>query len=153
MKKLVLLFICFSILTGFSARNQKDEKIPPEAKSGFTSKFPGAQKIKWSIEKPGEYEVDFTLNKVEQSALVDAKGNLIETEVEISVQELPQGVKTSVAKDFAGFRLDEITKATDNKGVVAFEMEAVKGKEKWTLEFDQNGKLLLKEPLKREGEK
>ena len=153
MKKLGMLFVCLTILTGISAQNPQNEKIPLEAKSGFAAKFPGAQKIKWSIEKRGAYEVDFTINKIEQSALVDAKGNLIETEIEIKVSVLPQAVRASVEKDFASYKLDEITKATDAKGVVTYEMEAVMGKEKWTLEFDQNGKLLLKEPLKKGAEK
>ncbi len=150
MKKLVMLFVGLALVISVSAQKTKEEKIPAEAKSGFAAKFPAAQKVKWSIEKPGEFEVDFILNKVEQSALVDAKGNLIETEIEIKANELPQEVKATIAKDFAGYKLDEITKATDAKGVVAFEMEAVKGKDKLAIEFDENGKLLSKTAAKEE---
>jgi len=63
--------------------------------------------------------------------------------------DLPQAVKATIAKDFAGFKLDEIEKSTDSKGVVTYEMEAAKGKEKLALDFDANGKLLSKEPLKK----
>jgi len=96
--------------------------------------------------------VDLSLIKVEQSVLVDAKGNIIETEIEIKESELPQAVKAAIAKNFAGYKLDEITKATDAKGVVAFEMEANKGKEKLAIEFDSNGKLLSKTAVKEEKE-
>ena len=153
MKKLLVLFVCMALVVGVSATNQKDEKIPAAAKAGFTAKFPTAQKVKWSVEKPGEFEAEFKLNGGEASALVDAKGNLLETEAEIKESELPQAVKATIAKDFAGYKLDEIEKATDAKGVTSFEMEAAKGKEKLEISFDTNGKLLSKEPLKEEKEK
>ena len=85
--------------------------------------------------------------------MVDAKGNLLETETEIKESELPQAVKATMAKDFAGYKLDEIEKATDAKGVTTFEMEATKGKDKLEISFDLNGKLIAKEPLKEGKEK
>jgi len=44
-----------------------------------------------------------------------------------------------------------LEKSTDSKGVVTYEMEAAKGKEKLGLSFDANGKLLSKAPIKKEG--
>jgi hypothetical protein len=153
MKKLLVLFVCLAFVIGVSASNQKDEKIPAAAKTGFAAKFPAAQKAKWSVEKPGEFEVEFKLNGVSTSALVDPKGNLLETETEIKESELPQAVKATIAKDFVGYKLDEIEKATDVKGVSTFEMEAAKGKDKLEISFDASGKLLGKESLKEEKEK
>ena len=148
MKKLLVLFVCLAMVIGVFAMNQKDEKIPAAAKAGFAAKFPTAQKVKWSVEKPGEFEAEFALNGIETSVLVDAKGNLLETEAEIKESELPQAVKATLARDFASYKLDEIEKATDAKGVTTFEMEAAKGKEKLEISFDANGKLLGKESLK-----
>ena len=150
MKKLLMLFVCLALVIGVSASNQKDEKIPAAAKTGFAAKFPAAQKAKWSVEKPGEFEVEFSLNGVPTSVLVDPKGNLLETETEIKEGELPQAVKATIAKDFAGYKLDEIEKATDGKGVTTFEMEAAKGKEKLEISFDSTGKLLAKKAVKEE---
>lgn len=152
MKELVVLFVCMAFVMGVSAMNQKEEKIPADAKTAFVAKFPTAQKVKWSVEKPGEFEAEFKLNGVETSALLDAKGNVLETETEIKDRELPQGVKATIAKDFSGYKMDEIEKAIDAKGATTFEMEAVKGKDKFEISFDQNGKLLSKEPLKEEKE-
>ena len=152
MKKLLLSLICLAFVFVVSAQKSKEEKVPAEAKSGFKAKYPAAQKVKWSIEKPGEFEVDFVLNKIEQSALVDAKGNVIETEIEVKESELPQTVRTTIAKDFTGFKLDEIEKSTDAKGVISFEMQAFKGKDKFEIAFDGSGKLISKEVLKKENE-
>ena len=148
MKKLLALSVC--LIFGFSLTAQKPkEEIPAAAKSGFASKFAAARNVKWSIEKPGEFEAEFVFGKVEQSAVFDAEGKLLETEIEIHQSDLPQGVKSAISKDFTGYRLDEIEKSTDAKGDVTFEMEAAKGKDKWEISFDSNGKLLAKEPLKK----
>lgn len=149
MKKLITLLVCM-VFVAFSFAQKPKEDTPAVAKAAFATKYPIAQKVKWSVEKPGEFEVEFTLNKVESSALYDAAGKLLETEVEVNEAELPQAAKATIAKDFAGYKLDEIEKATDSNGLTSYEMEAVKGKSKFEISFDMNGKLLSKEPLKEE---
>ena len=149
MKRLMSLFVCTMFVVFANAQKPKDQ-TPAAVKTAFAAKYPGAQKVKWSIEKPGEFEVEFVLNKVESSALFDATGKFLESEVEIKEAELPQGVKATLAKDFTGFKLGEIEKSTDTKGVATFEMEAAKGKEKLVLSFDGSGKLLSKAPAKAE---
>jgi hypothetical protein len=151
MKKLLTVLVCMTFIAGIYAQKPKED-APAAAKSAFAAKYPGAQKVKWSVERPGEFEVEFTLNKVESSALFDATGKFLEAETEIKEGELPQAAKAAITKDFAGYKLDEIEKSTDAKGVTSYEMEATKGKVKLELCFDANGKLLSKEPLKKEKE-
>jgi len=154
MKKLLMLSVCMAFVLCVLAMNQKEAQIPAAAKTGFATKFPTAQKVKWGVEKPGEFEAEFTLNKVETSAVFDAKGNLIETETEIKESELPTAIKATIAKDFAGYKIDEIEKATGAKGATTYEMEAAKGKDKLEISFEASGKLLAKNPQKEEkGEK
>jgi Protein of unknown function (DUF2874). len=153
MKKLFGLIVCLTFVLGLSAINSKDDKIPAAARTGFAAKFPTAQKVKWTVEKPGEFEAEFTLDKVETSALFDTKGNLLEIETEIDAKELPQAVKATLAKDFTEYKFDEIEKVTDQKGTVTFELEAAKGKDKMEISFDANGRLLKKEALKEEKDK
>ncbi|MEI7831340.1 MAG: PepSY-like domain-containing protein [Prolixibacteraceae bacterium] len=151
MKNLLTVLVCMIFVVGTYAQKPKED-APAAAKSAFAAKYPAAQKVKWSVEKPGEFEVDFILNKVESSALFDASGKFLESETEVSNADLPAAVKAILAKDFAGYKLDEITKATDTKGVVTYEMQAAKGKDKLSLDFDATGKLLSKAPLKKESE-
>ena len=152
MKNLMSLAICMVLVVFAYAQTIKNE-APEAAKAAFAAKYPTAQKVKWSVEKPGEFEVEFTLNKVESSALFDACGKFLESEVEIKEAALPQAVKATLMKDFAGYKLDEIEKSIDAKELTTYEMEAVKGKDKLELSFDVSGKLLSKEPLKEETEK
>jgi DNA-binding response OmpR family regulator len=90
------------------------------------------------------------VGKEQLAALFDATGKLLETEFEIEEGDLPQAVKATIAKDFAGYKLDEIEKSTDAKGIIAYEMEATKAKTKLILCFDANGKLVSKDPVKKE---
>ena len=136
------------VFVAFSFGQKPKEETPAAAKAAFAAKYPTAEKVKWGVEKPGEYEVEFTLNKIAVSALYDATGKLLETEGEIKESQLPQAVKATIAKDFAGYKLDEIEISTDAKGAITYEMEAVKGKAKFEVSFDTNGKLLSKEQMK-----
>jgi hypothetical protein len=86
------------------------------------------------------------------SAVLDEKGTLLETETEIKESDLPQAVKSTLAKDFAGYKTDEILKAVAN-GITTFEMGAQKDKKEYMLEFDMNGKLLKQTEEKEEKEK
>lgn len=146
MKKLLLISICLGFILCSYA--QKEKEIPASAKTAFASKFPKAQKVKWSIEKPGEFEAEYTLNGVEASAVYDANGQLMETETEIKETALPQAVKSAIAKDFAGYKINEIELAIDSKNIVTYEMEAKKSKTVYELVFLTDGKLLKKEERK-----
>ena len=149
MRKLILLLsYIFIILLGYG----NTPKVQPssEAKSAFTAKFPGATKIKWSIEKPGEYEVEFRLNGIKTAALFDLRGALIEIEEEIKEVNLPQSVKTSIIKDFSGYKLKEIEKVTHPNGDITYEMEALRRKIKLEISFNFEGTIISKESLKQE---
>lgn len=62
----------------------------------------------------------------------------METEIEIKVDALPANAKEYVSKNYAGQKIKEATKITDNKGVVTYEAE-IKGKD---LILDSNGNLI-----------
>jgi len=146
MKKLVMIALGASFILNSFAQQKKKEEVSALAKSAFTTKFPDAQKIKWSIEKPGEYEAEFLINGVETSAVFDASGKFIESETAIKESELAQPIKATLAKDFANYKLEEIEKSTDAKGTVTYEIAAKKDKKEYEIVFDKNGKLLnLKE--------
>lgn len=144
MKKLLILSICAVFTLNNLAQGQKKEEPAPAAKDAFAAKYPEARKPIWSVEKPGAYEVEFTLNGVESSALFDAKGTFLESETEIKEVELPQTVRNALNKDFGGYKIREIEKVTDARGNVTYEMEAEKNKVQYELVFDGKGNLLNK---------
>jgi hypothetical protein len=153
MKKIFFLTICmfyFGLSCVQAQEKSKKIEVPAVVNSAFESKYPKAEKVNWGIEEPGEFEAEFKLNGIESSALFDSKGQFLEYETEIKKSALPQAIKATIAKDFADCKIDEVEKSTDTKGVVMYEMEASRGKEKYEISFDANGTLLNKTAAKVE---
>jgi hypothetical protein len=151
MKKIFLLAALIIVLQNsqgqqqkISSKPSKSPKIPELVTQAFSKQFPTIKKVKWSVEKSGEYEVEFNFSKAETSVLFDEKGTILEVETEISKKELPETIKTSLKTDFAEYKIGEVEKVVTN-GVTTYEMEAKKGKDKFDLIFDTNGKFLKKE--------
>jgi hypothetical protein len=155
MKKLFLLTICVAFFSVYCVQAQEKSKkveVPTAVKSAFEIKYPKAEKVSWGVENPGEFEAEFVLNGVESSVVFDSNGQFLESEIEMKESELPQTIKTTIAKDFAVYKLGDIAKSINAKGVVAYEMEASKGKDKYEISFDVNGKLLNKKVAKEADE-
>lgn len=151
-KLVIALMVLFStyVMGQEKNENSKDKtvNVPELVKKEFAKKYASATKVKWSLEKVGEYEAEFDMNKKEMSVVIDGKGNLLEVETEIKEAELPQAIKSTLAKDFSGYKINECEK-TETKGLISYEMEAKKDKVEYELVFDSNGKLLKKEEKKK----
>ncbi len=124
--KTFLFTAAFALIFGSAfAQKMKAADVPAPTKAKFTSLYPKAEGAKW--EKEGaNYEAEFELNEVETSAVFDATGNLVETEVEIKVSELPKAVTDYMAKNVAGSKIKEASKITDASGKITYEAEANK---------------------------
>lgn len=148
MQKLMLMVLLSLFGLGAYAQqtgkeSKKQANVPEVVKKEFAKAFPKAGKTTWSVEKPGEYEAEFVEGKTETSALYDAKGKWLATETKIAQAQLPQAVKISLTKEFAGFKIAEVELVKAASGIT-YEMEAKKGKTEYELVFDASGKLLKK---------
>jgi len=137
MKKLVFLLAAVASVSFANAQKVSDKEVPAAVKSALQKSHPNAKGLKWEKEK-GNYEAGFEVGETDYSVLIDASGKILETEVEIKIDELPANAKAYVAKHYAGQKIKEAAKITDSKGVVTYEAE-VKGKD---LIFDNTGKFL-----------
>jgi hypothetical protein len=151
MKKTIISVALALIMVGAFAEEKK-VTIPDMVKKAFSVQYPNVAKVEWSLEKTGEYEAEFKLNNTDMSVVYDEKGTALEIESEIKEIELPQDVKATIAKDFAGYKISEVEK-TDAKGVITFEISAEKGEKEFELVFDKNGKLLKQKMENEEKDK
>lgn len=137
MKKLAIM-IAAGMITSFSfAQKLQDKDVPSEVRTAFHKAYPDTKEVKW--DKEGEkYEASFDVNKVDHSVLYDAKGNLLETEIEIELNQLPATISDYVKTHYTGQKIKEGAKITDVKGNVTYEAE-IKGMD---LLFDSNGKFI-----------
>ena len=140
MKRVILLIaIGFTTLT-MSAQKMKEADVPAPVKAAFTKQYPTIKDAKWEMED-GKFEAGFDLNKVETSVLIDATGNIVETESGISVSALPKAVSDYCAKNCAGKKIKEASKITDASGKVTYEAEV----DEADYTFDSNGNFVKKE--------
>jgi Putative beta-lactamase-inhibitor-like, PepSY-like len=137
MKKLALIMVAAMITSLTFAQKLQEKDVPASVKTAFQKNFPQAKVEKW--EKEGvNFEAEFELNKSEQSVLFDAQGGIIETEIEIEISELPNGIVDYVKTNYKGQSVKEAAKISDTKGTLTYEAE-IKGMD---LLFDSNGKFI-----------
>ncbi len=139
MKKSVVTIVMMLFTMLSFAQKMQEKNVPPNVKSAFQKNYPVVKKVKWDKEDV-KFEASFDLNKKDNSVLIDAQGNILETEVEIELTELPAGILEYVKKNYAEMHIKEVAKITDAKGAVTYEVE-VKGMD---LIFDSNGKFIKK---------
>ncbi|GAB4019176.1 PepSY-like domain-containing protein [Spirosoma koreense] len=111
--------------------------MPAAAKATIARLYPGVKAVKWEKED-GNYEAGLTHNGKELSLVIDAKGNVLETETTIAESALPASVRAYVAKRHAGKKIKEAAEIVDAKGEKTYEAE-VGGKD---LIFDQKGRFI-----------
>ena len=137
MKKSAVTMVVMFFATLTFAQKMQEKNVPANVKSTFQKKYPAATGVKWNKESEN-YEASFYLNKTGNSVLMDAQGNIIETEVEIELSQLPAGILAYVKKHYTANKVKEAAKITDAKGTVTYEA-AIKGMD---LIFDSNGKFV-----------
>jgi hypothetical protein len=148
MKNIFILLVVFSISL-VQAFSQKS--APENVRKEFAKKYPAAQSVKWDSEETNEWEAEFNINGTEMSASFDNKGVWLETENEISAKDLPASVTNTIAKDFAGFKMGEIS-ANETPQMKGYEVELKKGESSFEVIFDNSGKVIKKTELKKEKE-
>lgn len=147
MKKLLFICIAAAFTSCADAQKLKEADVPAAVKTTFEKQYPGA-KAEW--EKEGtNYEAEFDYNKEEMSVVIDAAGNIIETEVVIDKGKLPAAVLTYVQSHYAGKDIKEAAKITDAKGTVTYEAE-IKGMD---LLFDSTGTFIKEVKKDKEDDK
>jgi Putative beta-lactamase-inhibitor-like, PepSY-like len=128
----IVAIVLFTISTSFAQKN-----IPSEVKTAFAKQYPNVTKVKWEKEN-GDFEAGFTIDKIENSVLLDAKGNILETEVAIKKATLSKEILAYVSKNYAGKKIKGAAKINSVKEGLIYEVE-VDGKD---VLFNETGKFL-----------
>lgn len=134
MKNTLTLALAMIFFSAANAQKLAENNVPDLVKSSFKKQFPDVKKVVWEKEK-ANYEAEFELNETEQSAVFNEKGGLIETEVEIEINQLPANINTYIQKNYVGQKIKEAAKIIDANGKVSYEAE-IKGMD---LIFDEQG--------------
>lgn len=139
--KTILFTAAFAFLfMNVNAQKMKATEVPAAVTAKFATLYPNVKDAEW--EKEGaNYEAEFDVNKTETSCSFDASGNLLQTETEISVSELPQAVKDYFTKNAPGKKIKEASKMVDPSGTISYEAEV----DETDYIFDASGNFVSKE--------
>ena len=149
MKKIiVLLSVCLLFAFAGYTHTIPAEKVPGPVKEAFAKKFPAATSIAYTMEKT-DYKVSFKDKAVGKSANFNSKGDWLETQTIMIEADLPKVVLTSVATNFVGFVMTDITKIDGPDNVLNYEMHLKKGTVAEKVKFSPKGEILKKTPLKK----
>ena len=141
-----LMVVMAILVTGFSqAQKLKESEVPKSVKDSFAKHFPNTKGVEWSKESKTEFEAEFKKSGKEQSANFDQAGTWLLTETEIKKADLPQAVQAAIAKEFAGYKIEEAEKAEIADKGMFYEVELEKGELNYEVQFSADGKVLKKE--------
>ena len=148
MKKIVTVLCAVMLATTINAQKASQVKVPTLVSNAFNKKFPKAVNAKWEMEDVKNYEANFKLDHKEYSAVFNALGLWMETEMEIKTAELPEVVSQIISKQFSGYKIKEAEKVEKKASGHSFEVELKKGGEIIEVAISPNGEVLS---IKNEG--
>jgi len=122
MKKPLFLFACLCLVKSAIALD-----VPEVVKNSFKQKFPNITNVKWEKEEKNEYEAEFKLDGKEMSSNFSADGKWLETETEISKEQVPSEVVSGLNKEFPKAKIKEAEKIEKADGSTWYEVEFRKG--------------------------
>ena len=137
MKHLLMIALMVLCHISLSAQKLSPEKVPTAAKAKFASLYPKAENAHW--EKEGsDFEAGFSLGQTHMSVVIDAQGNLKETETKMALTALPKKVQDYLTKNKPSAKITEAAKIVYASGKTLYEAE-VNGKD---MLFDEEGHLV-----------
>ncbi len=140
----MILAVAISISVASNAQKLTQESVPTAVKQSLESRFPKIKNAKWEKEDADHYEASFKSGRHVYSVSIDATGKWIETEMEIAKKDLPQYIHAAIARQFAGFSIEECEQVENSENKKFYEVEVEKGKVTYELLFSENGELLKK---------
>jgi len=123
MKKIALFMLAFLIMPAMLFASD----CPKAVKDAFKKAYPNVKKVKWSMEKAKDnarlHEAEFKVNGVEMSATYKEDGTLLETEMDVKRNDIPQKVLTAVAMEHPNAKPHEYAIITRASGAIVYEIE------------------------------
>ena len=137
MKKVIILLAFFAGAVCVNAQKVSEANVPSPVTAQFKTVYPSITQVKWEKEN-GNYEANFSENKIETSATFNTSGKLLETEQTIAIAALPKSATDYLDKNLAGKKVKEASKIKDAAGKITYEAEV----EGIDYTFDNDGKFI-----------
>jgi hypothetical protein len=144
MKTFKSIFVAATILLFISCaengREVKPSNLPESVRVTFNAEYSNLEEAKW--EKEGDYfEATFKENGMEKSVLYDTEGNVVVTETEINVADLPVVATKYIDQNFDKYAIEEAEMKQSKEGIF-YEAEIKSGNQELDLLFDSQGNFI-----------
>ncbi len=148
---LAAMMLLFSV--SIFAQQKNNIKVPDSVTKAFQKAHPTAADVSWDKEGMN-YEANYKETGNNYSVVINNEGNILETESEINVSDLPSGIVSYINNNYKGYTLSGAAKIVDNKGNVKYEAEIKNSTGSKDVMFDKDGNPLHKKnESKEENEK
>lgn len=122
-------------------------KIPDSILKSFQKHFPDAKNVKWEIDEDDDdkiWEAEFKFLKKKHSACFDINGNLLETEYETNLDNVPSRIIKKMQEIYPKGRIKSIEHVTKNSNIF-YEIEIKLKKDTYEVLFNESGDLIKSE--------
>jgi hypothetical protein len=141
------LVIALATISGAQAQERKIKRaqLPPAVEKTVTEQSQGATIKGFSTEiENGRrvYEAEMTINGHTRDILIDAKGNVIEVEEQVTMDSLSQPVKDGLTRAAGRGTISKIESLTRNGALVAYEAVVKHGAKHSEIQVGPNGEKL-----------
>ncbi|HKJ46192.1 MAG TPA: PepSY-like domain-containing protein [Balneolales bacterium] len=143
MRKFIVLFplLLVLIFVGCSKKKVSNSNVPDVVSQALTSKFPQAKSITWKKVNEFEYHASFISNGKKMMASLSDDGDLLSTKKEISMNNIPKGVLSTVTRQYKKSSIKDAYKITNKKGT-QYEVDISKNGKVTSMTFDDDGDLI-----------
>jgi len=147
-KNIVLLLAC--ALVSFMGYTQEltPDKVPTAVLQSFAKKYAAATEVKYELKK-NNYEISFRDKGIREFAKFNPTGKWLDTKTAIIESDLPKEVSASIAKNFAGFKVSEVTTMEMQDKPLFYMMDLKKDNEAYKVHLSAKGDVLKKTPLNK----
>jgi len=118
-------------------------EVPRDVRMKFLEIKPSAYNIVWTIDND-IYQVDYQIDAIQTTSYFDRRGNWLETELEISIDELPEAILITLKTKLSEYSIVDIELVETNENRVLYEVDLKKGDKLYDILFDGTGKILRK---------
>ncbi|WP_026209550.1 PepSY-like domain-containing protein [Cytophaga aurantiaca] len=139
MRKLSVFFLLLSAGCA-SAQEIPQANVPAVVVNAFQQKFPQQVAVEWELKK-GLYEAEFEIENLDHNVYIDSTGKIVRYKKEITTNELPAAVNTSIQKNFKGYKIEDIKRIEEATGIT-YKVELEKGEVERNVTFAVDGKIV-----------
>jgi hypothetical protein len=110
------LFVAFLLLWSFSSQaNNNNHDVTPVVLKSFHSSFRDAREQRWT-KVMDYYKVEFKMDGQEFTAYYGYEGEMIYLSKTLSYSQLPAGLRSGFAHDYAQFVINSVIEVSDDHG-------------------------------------